>query len=384
MPNFYQGDIVRDYWTVLNESGTQVSGVTWTILETVDPDEEDFSLTITDLGDGLYRGSFLADKVGTYYFLVQTTNLSPEAEQTFEGEITVDAASVGGAVIGVEAHGLTLNDLIQMCAVTVGDFLWTQATTNGAADGTSFVDQQRLAAIPSQSLNGSSITVVSPEDSANYLAERRVYLSDEATQTLTITPAFPAQVLSGTEAWITNLESKGFWRQQYVNAINNAIRLSYPMHLVPLEYTYPGTFDYLDPTIPTPSQLTHLWGVSWYDPYTPRWNPMSMSPSNVPGSAYGWWFDYSTGAVGVGYKDAEALNAYSMKLHGYGRPAPLVEADDITTVNANWIVNRVAEMLLDSKGDQRKLANAARFENKAELYIGLNVTQVQPGTIKIK
>jgi hypothetical protein len=380
LADFVQGDVVRDYFTIQDSSGTNLTGVTFLTGATEDPNGDSFALTVTEIGDGVYKVEFLADEVGTWYYRVDTSGLTPE--QSWEETFTIGPNAISGASLGTAAAGPTLNELIQYVATKLGDFLEIEATDAGAVDGSSFQDQLRLAAIPSQGLAGASITVVSPSTSDNYLIERRVSDFAESTQVLTIVPVFPAQISTGDGAWLTNLYSRGFWRTQYVSAINFAVASAFPANLVKLEYTYASSWNQDDPYIPLATHVTHIYGVRIDDGST---DPYLVPYSNQNISSYsGWYWDFGIERLGLAGYWRYAAHGATISVLGYGRPAPLVNADDRTGIDIEWIANYAAEVLKSSKGEQRQLAQASRLENRADLLRPKIITGLEPNTLQIR
>jgi hypothetical protein len=381
MADYKVGDVVRDYVTIVDENMNEISGLTFTVEEALDPEDEAYAVSVTEIGGGTYRVTFTATKVGTYYWRVQTVGMVG-AEQAFEASFVIDPFSVYGATIGTAAYGVTLNELIQMCATELGDFKEIEATENGSADGSNFVDTLRLAATDPGELKGASITIVYPEDSANADVERRILDSSEDSTQVTVVPNFPVMVASGSRAWLVNLHSRGWWRTQYRSAINNAIISAFPAHLVPVDYVYPDYFTEDDPIIPAPSYMTHVHSIqaSLGDGSIIT---VSQSPMNMLRGT-GWAADTATASLVFGQYYQYALNGAAIRMMGYGRPAKLTNSDDYTTVDAEWIMNKVAASLRWSKGEQRRFAEAANFQSRADQIYPKIITPMEPNTVAIR
>jgi hypothetical protein len=378
MADFAQGDLVRDYFTLVDENNDVITGATLVVGSTEDPNGDDYSLTTLEIGGGVYRVEFLAALVGTYYYRVDTVGLVNN--QSWEETFNIGPMQLYGAEIGTAAYGNTLIDLTRRVATAVGDFKEAIATDLGASDGTSFQDQLRLAALPAASLKGANLTIVSPADSVNYMAESRVIDSTETTQTLTLQPPLPGQILVGDVAWMTNLHSRGFWKSQYREAINEAINESFPMHLVPVDYTYPETFWADDPTIPAPLHLTHIYAVQYYD--ADGWvRDIPYSDQNLRTSP-GW--SVEAGVIRLNGSVPANVNGMTVRLLGYGRPAELVNPGDYTTLPTSWVVPKAASILRTGTGDQKQLAVSSMLTNTADTMLVTAITQVQPGTIRIR
>ncbi len=365
---------------MIDANGAFLTGVTIVVGATEDPNGDNFTLTIAEIGGGLYKVEFLASLVGSYYYRVDSVGITPI--QSFEETFTIGPVTLYGAALGTAAYGNTLNDLIKRVATRMGDFLKVVATTGGAGDGTSFPDSLRLSAIPSSSLKGSSLTIVSPTNSLNYLQETRVADSSEGGKVLTLSPAFPYPVLTGNEGWLTNLMSRGFWRNQYIDAINEVVASSHPMHLVPVSYTYPESFSEDDPSIPAPLHLTHVYGVQYYD--SEGWEiDIPYSDQNLR-TIPGWSIDAASATVLISGGFRSVMNGMSVRLMGYGRPAELTLPGDFTTLPAAYIVPAAAAILRQAKGDQKQLSSASMLDNRADSFLVTAITQVQPGTIRVR
>ncbi len=377
MADYSQGDIVRDYITALDASYNGVTGAEWGILEVLDPDGEGFSLSIEEIGDGSYRVSFLAEKVGTYYWRVITNDTTPPTE--YDAIFVVGPFSLYGAATGLAATGVTLLELIRMVASDLGDYLELTATSDGSADGSTFADELQLSTIPSATLRGSSFLAIGP---SNYGIDRRILDSSDDATILTFKPNFPDQFLVGDVGWVTNLHSKGFWKSQYIAGINNGIRKSHPRHLVPVSYTYPDTFNTTDPVIPLPQHITHIYGVVAYSTVGQFWDiPMSHE-----GMVYGegWAFDQASGGIILGGTWVHTLHGWNIQIKGYGRPATLLNLDDITTVDPSWLVPLVAGSLRWSKGDQKRFPEAANFDSRSDMWLAGNLSMTAPNTIRVR
>jgi hypothetical protein len=378
MADYNQGDVVQDYFSVVDESLKQLLDVEFVVDATEDPDGESFLLEIVEVGDGVYKAFFTAAKTGEYYYRIVTTNVSPE--QTFEESWTIATASIYGASTGLAAYTNTLSDLVRRVATRLGDFRQIQATEAGASDGSTFVDNKRLAAIPASSLKGAGITIVSPGN-ANYNVERRISDSSEANQTLSISPGFPAQVTIGQIGWVTNLQSRGHWWDDYRNAINEIIAGA-THHKMPVDYTYPGTFLATDPSIPVPLHMTHIYRVQYLGPDN-MLHTVPQSSQNLQ-SVPGWTTDLASGRVIINGSWPSVLNGATIRLSGYGRPAELVDPGDFTSLNVAYIVPAAASLLRQSKGDAKLLSSASMMSNESiESMLG-GITMMEPNTIQVR
>lgn len=380
MADFNQGDVIRDYLTVVDENMQGITGLAFEVMESIDPDGSTFTLQVTEIADGTYRVSWTATKVGVYYYHVQTIGL--DLEQSFENTFTVGPFSIYGAAINAGAEGISLGNLVQQIASDIGDFKEVTATENGSVSGSNFVDHLRLAAVQPAALEGAGITIVYPEDSGNYLMERRILDSSEDATQLTVIPNFPAQVTVGQKGWITNLHSRGNWFSDYVNAVNNAIIAAFPHHLIPVDYEYPDVFTTVDPQVPAPQYMTHVYAIHAYDEYGTLVTVDPATNNNLWGT--GWSVDRTTASFLFGGTYQHWLNGYRIRVLGYGRPSTLATFEDTTTVDAQWIKEKAAAALLWKSGDQRLFAQAANFQNLADTNMLKILTPLEPGVIRFR
>lgn len=384
MADYSQGDFVREYFAITDTSGTELSGVTFTIEETLDPDASAFSLSISEVGGGTYKAEFLASKVGTYYWRIVTSSVSPNPSQTFEGTYVIGPFSLYGSAVGTSAYGVQLGRLVEMTAGQIADYYEVTASENGALDGTSLTDNERLSAMSPGTLKGAELTIISPTSSDNYMVSRRVADSSEANASITLARGFPAQILAGDTGILTNINSRGFHFSQYRRAINNAIVMAFPHHLIPLEYTYPTVFRVDDPTIPLPQNMTHIYGVSFYN-LDGNTLDLGMSLQNDANSP-GWSVDIPTATVRVNSLYYQSwIDGWNVRLLGYGRPVELSSWEEFTTVDAEWIVQRAAGALKWAKQDQSGYPIAANLENMASEGSHFKImTPMAPGTIRVR
>jgi hypothetical protein len=328
------------------------------------------------MGAGVYKVTFAASKIGSYYYRIDSTTLTPI--QSFEELITIIPPEIHGSTLGPAAYGNTLDDLFRAVATEVGDFKEVIATSSGTQND--FPDAKRLATIPARSLQGAALYIYGPQISANLGQDTRIADSSPTGKTLTLDPGFSNNVVEGDIGWITNLNGTGFWRNQYVNAINNAV-LKAKGTRIPIDYDVGIPFDYTSPRVARPDQLITLYEVHAYNEdgvdYTIPMNDQNRE------SMYGWYYDYSSSEIVIGYHWASQIDGFTIRLMGGGRPAPMVNGDDYTTVDFEWIVNTAAATLKRGTGDQRELAPASMFDNRADLNILSTLTPLQPNEIAL-
>ncbi len=383
MTQYYRGETIVDTFTILGADGLPATGVTVSADETIAPDGTSFSLTIDELGDGVYQVSFVAAQYGDYYFRLSTDT---DPVQYFEEDYNVDITSMAigpGGVSGVSSlYGNTLYDLIRAVAVRVGDFKQLRATASSPS--TQWVDAVRLSAIPAGAYKGASLWTVGPNlTTLNFWEETRVKDSSEANKNLTLEPALPTGVTAGDIAWLTNLNSRGFDRQTYIDTINEAIQESFPNHSLPIAETLADRVDLSSPFFTLPTTFTHIYAVEaqgvddampWYIPF---------SDQNIPGKS-GWSWDYASSQLVLGGYAAQAAGGQLIRVLGYGREGILASPEDSTLLDRSYLVRQAAESLMLQTGDQKKLAIASMHGNDGDEYLVKAVTMFEPNTIRIR
>lgn len=384
-----QGDTVVDYITLTDGAGNVITGASWSTIDAIDPDGEVFAVSVSEVDTGVYQTSFTASKSGRYYWSIKTTNISPNQSYEEDFSVSTPGSATTGVVESNAIEGTELSELVRMLAVRMGDFKRIKATEAGAADGTSFRDEIRLTAIPSDGLIGSELLFMAPSVSANYHQTAMVTGFSEDSQTLTLSPALTNQVMTADDAWLVNLHSEGHYLLDYIDAINNAIWRSYPNHLVPLTYIPTDDSDVFipwdpnEPWLTLPTALKKIASVEAYQSDDEQHAFMiPMSPQNRSFSS-GWWYDFGTKRLVINEGYRGSIDGFVIRIRGYGRPAKLVNYTDTTSVDAEWITEMAAEELKLAKGDQRQLASASMQRNNADNIRGKMVTITIPGTLDL-
>lgn len=377
MANFYVGDTIRDYFTVVDENDIPLPGLTVTMITMLANGDPAF-FGATEVGGGTYYVEFTPTEAGSYYYLL---SVDSDPVQYFENNFDVDGP-VSSEVLGqVGSSGTTLHDLVHQVATEVGDLLTLIATSQGATSGSSFTDNIRGAGMPAESLKGANVFSATPS-SGIYWEESRISAYDNDTQTFQVTPAFSGPVTLGETLWVTNRYSKGFWRQQIIDSINASQRKLSGANDVPVVYTLSGYAydDYV--TLSRPTNLTKMYGVQLYlaDDATPYIVP--MAPQNRA-DKYGWHYDFATGRINIYDTWYSPQDVATVRILGYGPETPLVNPTDVTRMAEAALVPDAAARLLRGKGDPRLLANAAQLQNVADQWFPSGIVQYPPGTISI-
>lgn len=382
MANYYRGETVTDYFTILDDDSTVVTGAVVSLDVAIDPDGTTFPVTIAEVGNGVYSAQFSADKIGEYYYRLSTTTTDPP--QYFEVSVDIEVpVSVSATGTSTSVGGNTLYDIIRYLAEEVGDFREAEATEDGSEDGTSFVSDIDLAGIPANGYAGSSFWIAAPEG-PNFWLERRVQSLAETTQTLTLVRPMPARMYAGDVAWMTNLNSRGWPRRSYINATNAVLQSSFPKHLVEDSYTYSPVMDGETWYLSYPERLTHIYRIaavttdSW--PYELE---VPMSYQSTPGYP-GWAVDATNSQLVLSGAWIGNVRGRSLKVYGYSREGILSGPADTTQLEMGYLIPEAARKLTLAKRDQKLLSTVSMLENQAMYREASGITQLEPGTIRIR
>jgi hypothetical protein len=378
LANFYVGDTIRDYFTVLDESDVPIAGLTVTMISTLVNGETTF-MGATEVGGGTYYVQFSPDVPGNYYYLL---SVNSDPVQYFENNFDVDGPVETSTELALASGTTTLEELIYGVATEVGDLRVLKATEAGGSDGGSFIDRIRGSAMPSEALRGANAWVATA-DSGNYWQETRITSYDGNTNAFTVSPNFPSAIQENEVIWLTNIYSKGFWRQQYIDAINSSVKKFTGINAVPLNYTITGLTYGETAEIARPDALTHIYGVTmWgYDDTTPYDIP--MAPQNRSDLA-GWSYDYATKQIRLRSFSWVPREIETIRILGFGSEGGMTLPTDTTRASYALIVPDAAARLLRGKGDPRLLANAAQTQSMADTWFPASTTQYPPNTLSVR
>lgn len=230
------------------------------------------------------------------------------------------------------------------------DCIVLTATTGGASDSV-FVDHNRLVA-PDHAYKGRT-AYVTAGTSANLLETRRVDDSSRTSTSITLTRALPATIQLGDEIEIWGKHDEG-WMPWDVNDTINAVIADGADHFfVPIEATVDDAFDTDTRQIAIPSTITKgVLGLSYYDDDADLWYPIWERAAG-PGMS-GYWVNRGLGTIDIaGERWAADLDGLSIKIMGYGIPAPLEDDTDEVSINKEWVVRESIRRLLEQAWERK-------------------------------
>lgn len=375
------GDLITHYFTLLDDDGAFYGGSTITIEQTYDPIGTSFALDILDLLNGLYRVRWTPSRVGAY-----SARVSAERSRTGDEPVRFsfeDLAFLENEPSPLEPiYGDTLDDLVRATALLCGDLLDTVASRD-VGNPSVWVDDLTLAATSPKSVKGSSLYVYAATDDRNIGRESRVEDSNSGGLSLAMPLASSPAV--GDRAYLTNLESRGFPRQRYVNCINDRIRDSFPLFLLPATWTFgvddSVSFNPNTPYLTPPADFTHIYSVDYpTQGYAPYETDIPMGSDVVAG----WWWDDAEERIVIGGVYRSLASSLPVRIRGYKRHPILTHPSDQCAVDRKWVTEMSAGTLIISLRDQRRLPEGQNHINRADSWMSGMSTNVMPGTVRIR
>lgn len=378
---------VVHYFTVRDDDGAYYSTAPIFPGLSVDPVGQAFSSYVVTLGEGLYRLHYTPDRPGVYSLRLDV-NLSAIGDdpQTFEFEDrVVQAVSQPTALLPV--HGSSLDDLVRAVALLCRDLRDTTATAD--TDATAWRARD-LSAMSSKTIKGSNLFIVSAAIDA--LVGTEGFVIDSNDHTLSFADPLAAPPRRGDRGYLTNLESQGFLRQTYVNAINDQIQNAFPIHLTPAQWTFGqdelteaertnALFDPAAPFITPGYEFTHIYGVSYPSPgYAPYETHIPYDDKDRAG----WWWDGANNRIVIGGGYRGGANGGMVQIRGYGAAPRLLGNTEQTSVSRKWLTEMTAGALIISLRDNRRMAEGQNHINRADAWLPELVTMVEPGTVRIR
>ena len=376
----YVGETIRDSFSLVSTSNVPITGATFVVELNLDPDGAANAVTITEKGAGVYEVSFPVAKTGQH--VIQVASVTVPVQRFLIEEYVYPASPTPGPITGPDASGATLNDLIRVVAIRLGDHQELTATSNGALNGSTFVDTLNLAAIQANAFKGAELYMTTVGNAANLGKSVRVLTSSPVDGTLALTPSLPAQVVTGDVAELVNLEGKGYTRQRIRNALNAAIQSAGTGTLVPISQIVLDPYSAQQTYLDIPPAFTHLYRVE-HETSPDVWAEVPQSYANNVGHT-GWSVDQATGSLYISGYERNWANGHTVRLYGYGRPSTLTAGTDVTILDQEWLVSTACHYLTLSRGDPRTMQVASMFKNEADLLRAKIMTQMEPNTVRVR
>lgn len=248
-----------------------------------------------------------------------------------------------------------LRTLRQLVGIKTGDVLMLTATA-ASANTSSFQDATRLAerGDSAPSVVG-KLLYFSDGTATNLQHEARVTAFTSADKTLTFDPAATDIPQQGDTAELWSVAERIGTISHIHKLINYAIDAVKDMVGTEV-YADAQTYDARTNSLTIPATWAEFGGAEWLHPRGLRYDVRARFITVQPGLR----------TVRLTGRGASLANRRSVYLYGYERALPLVDEDDETPVDAEWIVESVAEAL--TLGRSWASADPAAAERRANFW----------------
>ena len=271
---------------------------------------------------------------------------------TFSEEVSVRAVPPPGSA--------TLGSLRRRIAGDLGDLTILTATVASIGRNT-FRDDQNLTEEPG-AYKGRDV-MLTGGTTANLAVQRRVESSSRDSRTLTLDRALPSLVAVGDTAEMVNKRGIGFRFVDYHRAINAAINDMADDAPTPVTITS-SAFDRATGAVVLPEDFAWVSDVRYLDT-AGQWRQVSRT-NRLTGN--GWQVDRAAGTIHVGGPWGYSIHGLTLEITGAKREGPLDHDEDVTGIDAEWIVARSCYLLMVA-GLHGESPGAGSRERSASLYL---------------
>ena len=300
-------------------------------------------VTLAEIGSGEYSTAFTPTAVGvwTLHVVYDSGGVFREFSATYDVEAAASVAPITPAPV---TTGVTLQNLRRRVGLRLGDT--TVCTADADGDASTFFDTKKLK-LPDDDYASYSAYVASG-DALNVGEERTVTGSIQGTGSLSVSPAYPAALLTGTVLELHNERGTGWTGAEKNAAINQAIADAAGLGGVELTVTPVAAFSQQTPTIAVPDTMTRLFLVEYQDTLG---NWIVLPKAGRPGGQ-GWWVHAAGGTIDISGRWRYAADRMAVRLRGFGQFAELTEETDTTTVNPLYVIPAACLSLLEGGLDR--------------------------------
>lgn len=276
-------------------------------------------------------------------------------------------------------QGLTLRELRQRCGTMLNDMFMVEATEDGTP--TSFVDTNTIT-LPTGELKNRIIYFIGGQ-SANINVQRTIDSNVTSSGTLYWQADLPAATKRGDRAELWNHRAQGIRPLQMNDFINIAHSEASVYNHVLMTITITDDFDSAEPnnTITVPSGVSKIERVQ----YLSNDQVWIDVPKGAPGGP-GYWVDVYNRVLTIGRPMSTYAGGAVVRLLVRGRENPLVNDDDTTIINAEWLCARACELactaLVNRNPDQNVYRDKMyKYERIAQSMRTLIVPRARAGTM---
>lgn len=327
-----------------------------------------FAPTLIEIGNGEYAVSFVPTVTGYVSMHIKYDQAGIERE--FLGSFHVVDDVTVGPLIGTQAGGVTLANLIRSTALRANDLIDTSASET-RADLNTWKDDLNLNEDDNY-FEGMELYITS---GSSIGSTHRVIGSSDGV--LTFTPPLSTPIQIGTTGELYNRRGVGFRRQEYKNVINMCIREGGSNAYNRTTQAVATMVDGTNPTFTVPANMSHICKVQYQDAFG-DWHDIRRNPHN------GWSYDRGNLLVWLHGGSLSIATNKALKVKGYAPNAELVNDSDRTGVDAEWLTQTAAWILQNSNPENAgNLAPGQFLSNRADALRGKMVTVMDAGCVKV-
>lgn len=303
--------------------------VTFRFLDAADA-QSGATFTAVHSGGGTWCADLTAPTVDGFYLLENAIAYGGEEVKQF------DRVRVGAAM---NRAGHSLSELRAAIGRIMGEL--TPVVATGGSVNT--IQDTRNLYDDDDSFEGQEIVFTSAA-AGNIGKVNRVIGNDMATATLTFYPDLPDPIVAGDRAEIYNLRGIGIRVHEIDGALNDAIKVAAGMGGQRLAADL-SAFSEDTPYATIPAVFDWIIAVEVYSA-NGEWVDVTRSLANRGG---GFALDRANRRIELIGAAARRADGYQIRVRGLGRPTPLLDPEDRTMVDYEWITKQAIASLLWTK-----------------------------------
>jgi hypothetical protein len=303
---------------------------------------------------------------GWYRWQVQLTDSTGNTWDVDEG-----AWEVRSSTQYVVRNGVTRREIRRRILGKLGDLVIVQATDAGSLS--TMIDRIRLTGEP-DAYRGRQI-MLTGGTVANLGEQRYVTGSSRTNRSLTVDYDFPAETAVGDEAELINTHGTGYRFDDVAIAIDAAVESASNMAREPVVLDVTDTYNRATGDLTIPDDWVAVTGVDWRNSSDEPWNALEMAGKRL---SSGWGVDRARRLITISGERSLYLDTKAVRIYGLRKPQPIPNDDDVTGINAEWLVARAVSELSSAsyrKNPTPEKRDMLSFDLENERIIRTRVTQ---------
>lgn len=357
------GDRYESEEHLIDFGGDPVEGAAWAEVSFDTPGSTPVLWDVRDLGNGFYLFGFTPTDPGHHDLVVETR---------IDGQPLVYHIEclAEGAVYYTNPSRSTLGDLRAMVARQIRDYrrvVVESGSTTTMSDPFTLVDN-------TDHFRGAEMICISGHPD-NVGQKRKIVSSSYEQYMVTFIPPLPQPVAKGDVFDLFHFGRVNATIAEYDDAINDAIRMAHPQNREDVYYDVTGGYDAASGGIPIPDLFVAIFRIL-YRRTDGRWGNVDMVD--------GWTIDATRRLIVPAPHWRNELTDKPVRIYGYGRARTLVDDDDATHTDVEWIMDSAIASITTGMMDQATFPIGQSRANRADQLRGKMAMNVEPGTISLE